>query len=1175
MTPDIRSGLIVIHGNKPEALREVLAGWLRRYPLMPLEQECVLVQSGGIGQWLKLALAGDVAAGGCGIAANLQMALPAQFLWQSYRSVLGAAAVPETSPFDKPRLHWRLMRLLPELLELPAFRPLRQFLEGDTDLRKRHQLAERLADLLDQYQVYRADWLADWAAGRDVIATTRDGMLPIPESAQWQPQLWRALLADVGSAARSINRAELHRRFVEGVFHLAAEPRPAGLPRRITIFGVSSLPKQALEALSALGQWCQVLMFVHNPCEYYWADIISDQDLLRTHQSRQARKPGGTAVLDEASLHLHAHPLLAAWGRQGRDFIGLLESYDNREQYQAQVLEMQQRIDLFDSNGDAALLNQLQEDIRELRPLGETQVRWPAIDPKEDRSIRFHLAHSAQREVEVLHDALLDALSADPGLRPRDIIVMVPDINAYAPHIQAVFGRFDPSDGRYIPYSVADQGQRHHDPLLGALECLLGLPQSRIAVSDVLGLLEVPALRRRFDIEEEDLPLLQRWIQAANVRWGLHDAHRQSLGLPEQPDQNSWRFGLHRMLLGYAVGAGEDWQGIEPLDEIGGLDASRLGPLVALLESLEASWQSLATPATPELWGERLRRLMADSFAADEDDARDGYTLVRLEVALQGWLDSCRLGGFSETLPLSVVRDHWLAQIDDGGLNQPFFAGAVTFATLMPMRAIPFRRVCLLGMNDGDYPRQRMPMDFDLMHRDYRPGDRSRREDDRYLFLEALLSARDHLHISWIARSVNDNSERPPSVLVAQLRDHLAAGWCLRGTEPNDAADRRRAGKALVSALSIEHRLQAFDRAYFEDGSPLASHADEWREGWLAVQKEAKSAVLAPLVRDEPITLRLLQDFLKDPTRSFFQQRLGVVFGKADSTIADHEPFILDALENWQLQDELIAEQRAALDAGLDRQLALDSRLACLLRRGELPAGPFAAAAADALSAPMQDLFERYEKERVTWPQAAADEEIDRTFMVDGQSVRLSDWLGQMRCNAEGARGRILVSSTGLLEAQSRRYRRDRLLPYWVEHLVGHLAGASLTTVIVSKNGTVTLFPLSAERVHLYWQTLLESWLTGMRRPLPLAVRSGYAYLREGGASTGQIDDPAALAARATYEVHQPNFHRHAEVHDNPYLQRAWPNFEALWANGEFARLAELLLGPLNAELADAARDRR
>ena len=452
-------GFMAVHSNHPEALRDLMLAWMARHPLAPLEDEWVLVQSNGVAQWLRLSLARNAAQGGIGIAAALQTELPAAFIWQAYRAVLGADAVPAASPFDKPLLVWRLMRLLPALLEEDVFAPLRRFLADDADLRKRHQLAERLADLFDQYQVYRADWLAGWAEDQDLIVASRTGAQPVPDELRWQPRLWRALLDDVGAAGAAHGRAAVHQRFMAAASGWQGE-RPAGLPRRLVVFGVSSLPQQSLEVLGALARWMQVLMCVHNPCEHDWSHIVADKDLLRAERLRQRRRPGGEGAIADENLHLHAQPLLAAWGKQGRDFIRLLDAHDAQEAYAQQFDAIGQRIDCFDANPQDTLLRQLQDDIRDLRPLAETRAKWPALDAQADRSIRFHITHGPQREVEVLHDQLLSAFAADATLRPRDVIVMVPDVAAYSPHIQAVFGLLAADDPRYVPYALALVGQR-------------------------------------------------------------------------------------------------------------------------------------------------------------------------------------------------------------------------------------------------------------------------------------------------------------------------------------------------------------------------------------------------------------------------------------------------------------------------------------------------------------------------------------------------------------------------------------------------------------------------------------------------------------------------------------------------------------------------------------------
>ncbi|MBL8485667.1 MAG: exodeoxyribonuclease V subunit gamma [Rhodocyclaceae bacterium] len=1159
---------MIIHGNRPELLRQLLVRWYRAHPLLPLEDEIVLVQSNGIAQWLKLALAEDPATdgtGGCGVAAALRMLLPSRFVWQAYRAVLGREAVPESSPFDKPLLLWRLMRLLPQLLARPGYGPLAGFLAEDRDLRKRYQLAEKIADLFDQYQVYRADWLDAWASGSDLLLDARGAARPLDATQRWQPLLWRALLDDVGEAGRT-SRAAVHRDFLAATGGLRS--RPNGLPRRISVFGLSSLPRQSLEVLRHLSRFSQVILCVHNPCEHYWADLLTERDQARRTSRRHARKAGTPAAVAEADLHLHTHPLLASWGRQGRDYIALLDEIDEPDAYRGGFEQAGERIDLFEGHGESTLLHQLQEDIRLFRPARETRDLWPPVDPARDRSIRFHVAHSPQREVEVLHDQLLAAFSADPTLRPRDVIVMVPDVDAYAPHIEAVFGQIDRDDTRFIPYAIADQAVRHRSPLVGALEFLLASPESRMAVSDLLDLLDVPAIRRRFGIEAADLPMLRRWIRQANIRWGLDAAHRRKLvGADGASDQNTWRQGLRRMLLGYAAGGDPlgaedcDWHGIEPFAEVAGLDAAAVGPLARLLRGLERIAGALATPAPPEAWDARLQALLADFLEGDGPE--DALLLLELKSALRAWVEACQAAGLTEPLPLSVVRDHWLGQLDQPGLARRFLAGRLTFATLMPMRAIPFRMVCLLGMNDGEFPRARAPVDFDLMARDLRPGDRSRREDDRYLFLEALLSARERLHVSWIGRSVHDNSRRPPAVPVSQLRDHLEGCWRLA---PGGSGER------LLPALTVEHRLQAFSPDYFGHtpaDSPLFTYAREWERSGPA-SKSAGAEGPLPAVRFEaPVQLGQLAAFLRDPVKAFFRERLRVSYEMEELAAEDDEPFSLDALAQYGLQDLLIKARLEALRDGQSETGAVSRQLARIRRRGELPIGVAADLAEAALLDPLDNMFERYDKACADWPETLDDEDFEHGVEVDGQVIRVQGRLTRLR--GQGTeRCRIELSSSNLID--DRKYRHERLISAWVHHLASHRSGQPTGTRVVGKDASAWIAPLDTDTARKLFEAIVRAYAEGMRRPLPLALRTGFAWVRGGGSAVdgplSDADPGPAGKARRTYE---DGFQYTGEGSGNPYLRRRFPSFDALWSDGGFSRLCEELLAPLVEHVGESA----
>jgi len=1190
LTPDaFTSGFMVIHGNKPELLKQLLVNWFKAHPLPPLENETVLVQSNGIAQWLKLALAtapGASPDAGCGIAAAFDMLLPSNFMWRAYRAVLGPTAVADVLPFDKPLLIWRLMRLLPTLTHQTGYEPLAVFLQDDPQLRKRYQLADKIADLFDQYQVYRADWLDAWASGHDVLINLQGQSKPLASKFRWQALLWRALLQDAGMASHT-SRAAVHQQFLRTLPTL--KTRPPRLPQRVSVFGLSSLPSQSLEVLRGISTFTQVLLCVHNPCQFNWADVVSAQDLARRTATRHARKPGLPLQLSDDDLHLHAHPLLASWGKQGRDYIRFVDEADTPDDYRPLFQAAGHRIDLFEAHADSGpgrLLNQLQDDILNLRPVQETRAQWPAVDPQHDRSVRFHVVHSIQREVEVLHDQLLAAFNADDTLHPRDVIVMVPDVNQYAPHIEAVFGLLPASDPRHIPFSIADKSQRHQSPVAFALEFLLSVSDSRLAVSQMVDLLDVPAVRQRFGLDAGSLPLLRRWIQQAHIRWGLDARHRQpfmgDLGNQEvqagQREQNTWMQGLKRMLLGYAVGSDptqrtdRDWHGIEPLAEVAGLDAALVGPLDRLLRALESWMLTVSQPATPAVWGQRLQALMADFLHSEAP--QDAALLLQLHNSLQQWLQACEVAQLQEELPLSVVRDHWLTQLDQPHLAQRFMGGQLTFATLMPMRAIPFRMVCLLGMADGEFPRARPPLDFDLMARDLRPGDRSRREDDRYLFLEALLSARERLHISWVGKSIQDNAQRPPSVLVSQLRDHIAAGWTLhRQDDP----------KALLQALTVEHPLQAFSPQYFgttPDNSALFTYAREWEcqpSAWVA--PPSRSSPLPPAVLDQAISLKQLGEFLKHPVKTFYRERLHITLDHEGVTSDDHETFALDALQAWSLQNELIQARHDAWLRGEDDQQAMQRQLARITRRGDLPMGNLAQIAQDALTEPLDAMFELYQAARAQYPVLLEDVVFNHEWIVDGQCVQVQGVLTQRMAShtdltaapEDGATGpespawhRIELSSSHLLK--DNHYRLDALLPAWVMHLAAHVSGSRITTEVIGKNGKVTLRALDPAWARLQFDALIDHYLRGLSYPLPLATKTGFAWLgRDGSRLEGPLASAPLKAVKAAQEQYDPGYNTEGESQQSPYLFRTYPSFAALWSEGEFSQLCDTLYAPLRA----------
>jgi len=1135
-------GLIALHSHRSEVLADILTGWLRDRPLDTLEPEVVLVQSNGMAEWLKIELARQN-----GVCAAAQLELPSRFMWRTSRQVLGPEQVPRESPLDKLPLTWRLMALLPQCVQAPVFAPVRGFLQGDEPGRLL-QLASRLADLFDQYQIYRPDWLQDWAAGRDVCRHP-GGEKPLEEDQRWQAELWRYVLATLSEAERCATRPALHQRVLA---HLRSGAPPAQpVARRVSVFGMSHMPLQLLELLSALAAHSQVLMAVPNPCRFHWAEIMDGRQWLRSGRQRHQDKQQPLADMPLEQMHLHAPTLLAAWGRQGRDFVRMLDVFDD-----AQTACERQQVPTLDFFDDAPIapgtpmLAQLQGRIRELVP--STREHPPQPLPKADASVLFRVAHSPVRELEVLHDQLLDWFSQPPGgrvLSPRDVVVMVPDIERMAPAIEAVFGQYPRSDARHIPYAIADLGAQASSPLIHAVQWLLGLPQARVHMSELVALLEVPALARRFGLDEAGLPVLTRWMSGAGIRWGLTAEHRAGLGLDACGETHTLLFGLQRMLMGYAWGADPVPLGapVMPYDEVAGLEAELAGSLAQLLQVLTDWWQQSQQAATPAQWGAHARDLLARCLDARSEAERQA--LDALLQALDDWLRACEGAGFDQPVPLEVAREAWLQALRMPRLEQRFRAGGVTFCTLMPMRAIPFRIVCLLGMNDGDYPRRAPQADFDLMAQAgmARPGDRARRDDDRQLMLEALLSARDALYVSWCGRSVRDNSEQPPSVLVSQLRDEIDLLW----------------GEGTAARLTVTHPLQPFGSAYFNQGSGLATYAHEWapsdpaRAASSAGGSDSDSVfgALPPLLaaNGQPpvITLGQLARFLRRPVGTFFRERLQVHLDPPETGWLDEELFGLAGLYHYSLLSDALDQVPPGL-AMQEVPAHAQAMVHRLRSAGALPLAGVGQLEAGQLQALLQALLQTGLKERAGHTSDAPRVGVDLVH----PHVHLQDALGGLWQSGQGPALLLQLRASKVARISEKKGVQalpDKLIDAWLLSLAAAAMGQPVRVVVVGRNAVVRapLPPQDQAREQL--QALLETWVQGLCSPLPLPPATALAWLE---------DKQITEALRTAYE--EGSFMGGTSVaRQDPALHRCYPTLDALLADSRFEALAERVYAPL------------
>ncbi|MBB2494391.1 exodeoxyribonuclease V subunit gamma [Aquipseudomonas ullengensis] len=1033
--------LNLFHAPDLETLGALATRLLAQPQHDPFAPARVVVPSQGIGRWLTLQLAREQ-----GIAMQLEVQLPSAFVWELSRQVLGQ--LPEQSAFTPVTLTWRLYDWLCEPANLQRAERLQRYLEGG-DERRRLSLAAKIADVFDQYLLYRDDWLAAWERG---------ALCDLGADEAWQALLWRELTAD-GHPHRA--------RLLDDLLQRLYDPTPiAGLPERLLVFGISSLPPHHLRVLDGLARHTEVVVFALNPCREAWGEIRDIREL--------AKQPELSP--DEWYLDV-GHPLLASLGKQGRDFFDSLFSLASAEGGQETGLYSEDA-DLLDDS----LLHALQHDILRLRT---RQPDERIVLREDDRSLELHVAHSPLREVEILHDQLLARFAADPSLTPDQVVVLTPDIERYAPYIEAVFSSRTGASRQTaprIPFSLADRSLRAELPLLEAFLDLLALPESRFTAEEVLAWLEQPAIARRAGIESEDLPLLRDWLRDAGVRWGRDGEHRRALGLPED-NAFTWAQGLDRLLLGFAAPPQLAGEAIPllgdslPLDALEGARGQLLGRLCAFVGKLAGLAESLQRARPLADWALDLQGLI-DSLL-DEREAAD--TLLLLSQACAALARQATDAGIARPLELALVRQQLGTALEAGGGASGFLTGAVTFCTMVPMRSLPFRQVCLLGLDDGALPRRTPVAGFDLIGKKPRRGDRARRLDDRYLLLETLLSARDGLYLSYVGRDPRDNAVLPPSVLVSELLeavDITAAAVCRSelARDPASTAASPQQRKASA-AITVAHPLQPFAPGNFQQTGQQLGFSGSW---FRAAQRLAEAPLLAPPPfigqlpepGEEWLTIepsQLLHCF-RHPARFLLEQRLGLRLADEEEAIASDEPFSLEGPARRGLRNLALQAVERDWSEQQERRIARAA--------GWLPPGELGHALWGKLRGPVRAFAPRLFEAR--------PEDAPQPLLVDVTlaGVRVHGWL-------DG------VTASGLFDWRLNAPGAWDLPGFWLRHLLLNIAagaGIARDSLLISPAGDWQLGALGNPR------ELLEPWLAAYREalsaPLPFLTRSSHDFAK-------------------------------------------------------------------------------
>ncbi len=1012
----------------------------------PFASEVVAVPAKGVERWLaqRLSTALGATSAGDGICSGVVFPSAGRLVEEALAAARGTDL--REDPWWSPV--WPLLEVIDASVEEPWAAVLGRHLGVGADDHRRGRrwaAAARLAGLFRSYGAHRPQMLRDWAAGRNT-----DGRDALPADLVWQADLWRRLRDRLGPSPAERLEADCAA--------LRADPSLSELPERISIFGPTRLHADALAVFAALAEHRDVHLWLPHPSPVLWARLAG--------RTAGRRREDDTATLPR-------HPLLRSLARDVRELQLRLPPHDDEHHE--------------DVARPATMLGRLQADLRDDAPPGAGAV---------DGSVQVHACHGPARQVEVLRELLLRLFEDDRSLEPRDVLVMCPDVETFAPLISAAFGLGPglPHPGGALRVRLADRSLRRTNPLLDTVAALLDLAQGRVTASQVLDLAATPGVRRRFGFTDDELERIRDWVARSGVRWGIDAATRRPYGL-EHVTQNTWQAGLDRVLLGVTTSEDEPvWlDRALPLDDVDSSDIDLAGRLAELLDRLDDVLTALTGEHPAGHWTDTLATAL-DTLT--ETDAADAWQLgqARRELAEAGE------GGIAP-IRLPDVRAMLADRLRGRPTRGNFRTGNLTVCTLVPMRSVPHRVVVLLGLDDGAFPRTAGMDGDDVLARDPRVGERDIRSEDRQLLLDALMAAGERVVVLYTGADPVSGATRPPAVPLGELLDVLDAM----------APDAR-------SAVVTRHPLQPYDVRSFTGPQPPSFDPVGLAGARRSVQPRTpppERGTLGP--RTGPVALDDLVAFVEHPVRAFLRQRLGITLPGEDDEVADAVAATLDPLQEWAVGERLLA-------AGLRGVRAEDARRAEWLR-GTLPPRGLG-----------EQVLRRVGGRVDALVTAGRPVLAQQARTVD---VRLDVGGRELHGTVNGVRDGAVVAVTYSSLSPKHRARG------WVLALALAATEGEGRAVTVGRRGdrartstiTAPADPVAA------LADLLDLYDRGMCEPLPVAVKTSWAYA--GKRLDGDDADRALDAARKEWN-REPGGEREDRSHQYVWGDR--PAFDQLVA---------------------------
>ena len=1011
----------------------------------PFAIEIVAVPTPGVERWLSQRLSARLgAAPGYqdGVCAGVEFPSPRRLVARALAGIEPDPAQPD--PWQPRRAVWPLLTVIDANRDADWAAPLWSYLARGSGSSgpyagggRRWATARHLAQLYARYAALRPHMVDAWGQGRDVDAAG----LPLPPDRVWQAELWRQLRIEL---SRPSPTEQLRRSIAE----LRRTVHATDLPERLSLFGPTRLDPDQLQVLTALAEHRDIHLWLTHPSPALW-EALAPTAAATAYAPRSA----------DSSEAVVEHRLLAYLGRDARELQLCLAAAAPEAQdthYPADP----------DTTGTAAptLLQMLQADIAaNSQPPPGGERRWRP----DDRSITFHASHGPDRQVEVLRELLVGLLADDPTLEPRDIVVMCPDIETFAPLIAAAFGLDTPESeaehpGHRLRVRLADRSLRSLNPLLALVSQLITLAESRVEASAVLDLCASAPVARQFGFSTEDLERLHDLVSRSGVRWGFDRAHRDRFGMGGF-GQNTWAAGLDRVLLGVTMDeSGLHFLGTAlPLDDIDSGDVQLVGRLTECVRRIQFVVQTCQQPRRASAWVDVLKQAI-DLLAAV--GRSDSWQLGHAYAELAGIADT--VGDHDPELSLVDVSGLLSDVLRGRATRANFRTGTLTMCTMLPMRSVPHRVVCLLGVDDGVFPRRRRPDGDDIIEADDWVGDRDPRSEDRQLLLDAVLAAQERLVVIYAGRDARTGLDTPPAVPIGALLDAVDRTAATDDDTP------------LRSHLTVLHPLQPFDTANFEvrDRGPLSFDRAALR-GARAAQAERPSARspfadvrLAPLPADRSVALADLARFYNHPLKALLRERAGLLTGRDEPEPDEEIPATLGGLSRWAVGDRLLQQRLNGH--------SLDVLEAAEWRRGALPPRSLGQQVLNAIATDVTAVHQ------LAGPYLdVAPERHEVT--LDLGSMRLTGSVGNVRGDT------VLRVSFSRVAAKHR-------LQAWLDLLALTVAqpGRPWEAVTVGRGGLAAVGPVESGWAERALADLVDLQGTGLTAPIPFGAKTSFEYAR-------------------------------------------------------------------------------